>query len=223
MRFSYITIFDNLVSFYFESSILARAIKNGLITVDFVNPRDFTEDYRVDEYCIGGGAGMLMMIEPIKKAIESIRTNDSCVIFLTPSSKKFNQKDAVRLSYKRHIIFVSGRYEGFDERVIEMFADEVLSVGDYVLTGGELASLIITDAISRNIDGVLGNSDSIIEESFNNNLLESPLFTKPIIYNGINSPSILMSGNHSKINSLKSNMALCKTKYFRPDIFKSIH
>jgi tRNA (guanine37-N1)-methyltransferase len=223
VRFSFVTIFDKLVSFYFDSSILARAVKNGLINIDFVNPRDFTIDGRVDEYCIGGGAGMLMMVEPIQKAIESIKTDNSHIVFLTPSSKKFNQNDAYRLSKKEHIIFVSGRYEGFDERALEIFADEVLGIGDYILTGGELASLVLTDAISRNIDGVLGNINSIIEESFNDNLLEAPLFTKPLICNDIKTPSILMSGNHSKIHFTKKQMAIAKTRYFRPDMSKSIH
>ncbi len=220
MRFTFITLFKNIVECYFEDSILNRAIKNGLISIDFVNPRDYTKDKhkKVDSTKIGGGAGMLMTPQPLIDAIRDIKGKDSWVIFLTPAAKRFNQKDAKRLSLKKHIIFVSGRYEGVDERVIEKEADEVFSIGDFILTGGELASLCMCDAIARNIDGVLGNPFSLEEESFEDGLLEAPAFTKPNIFEGSFVPSEFLKGNHSKISALKTEMAIYRTKYYRPDL-----
>jgi tRNA (guanine37-N1)-methyltransferase len=142
------------------------------------------------------------------------------MVFLTPVAKRFTQNDAKRLAKKSHVVFVSGRYEGMDERVIESMADEVFSIGDYILTGGELASMVLCDAISRNVEGVLGNSDSLEVESFEIPLLEAPSFTKPNNYEGIDVVSEFLKGNHSKITDLKRGLALCKTKYFRPDLYK---
>ena len=138
------------------------------------------------------------------------------MIFVTPVAKRFVQNDAKRLANKKHIVFVSGRYEGIDERVIEEYADEVFSIGDYILTGGELPSLVMCDAIVRNIDGVLGNSESLEVESFESELLEAPSFTKPQIYKEKNVPSEFLKGNHSKIRTLKFALSECKTSFFRP-------
>lgn len=222
MRFSFVTLFKDIMECYFKDSILKRAIKNGILSVDFCNPRDYSlnRHKKVDESKIGGGAGMLMTPQPLVDAIENIKTKDSWIIFATPAAKRFNQKDAKRLSRKKHIIFVSGRYEGIDERVIEKEADEVFSIGDFILTGGELASLCMCDAIARNIDGVLGNVDSLKEESFEEDLLEAPAFTKPNIFEGSFVPSEFLKGNHSKISALKTKMAFLKTKYYRPDLIK---
>jgi tRNA (guanine37-N1)-methyltransferase len=138
------------------------------------------------------------------------------IIFPLAAAKKFNQKDAIRLSDKKNIVFVSGRYEGIDERVIEYYANEVFSVGEYILTGGELPSLIMADAISRNIDFVLGNKNSLDNESYNNSLLEAPSFTKPAVFNNLKVPSEFLKGNHAKIHDLKTKLSICKTKYYRP-------
>ena len=157
MRFSFITLFSDLISGYFNESILFRARENGLINVDFVNPRDFSKDKhnKVDFPMVGGGAGMLMMPEPLIDSIRSVKSKDCRVVMLSPVGKKFTQKDAIRLSGFPHLILISGRYEGIDERVVESEVDEVFSIGDFILTGGELASLVVCDSIARNIDGVL--------------------------------------------------------------------
>jgi len=224
MHFSFVTLFPNLIKGYFSESILKRAIEDKKIFIHFYNPRDFTTDKhnRVDAPMIGGGAGMLMTTQPLMDALGKLKIDapDAHVIFLSPVAKKFTQNDAKRLARKKHIIFVSGRYEGIDERVIEAKADEVFSIGDYVLTGGELASMVLCDAISRNVEHVLGNSDSLYVESFENNFLEAPSFAKPKTYEGNEVVSEFLKGNHSKITDLKRGLALCKTKYFRPDLYK---
>lgn len=222
MRFTFVTLFKDLIECYFNDSILKRAIEKEIISIDFVNPRDFAKDRhkKVDSYKIGGGAGMLLKPDPLYEAINSVKTEDSWVVFATPAAKKFNQKDAKRLVFKKHIIFVSGRYEGFDERVIELLADEVFSLGDFILTGGEIASLAMMDAISRNVEGVLGNIESLKEESFEEALLEAPSFTKPKEFKGSFVPSEFLKGNHGKISALKYEMSRLRTKYYRPDLLK---
>ncbi|MBA1419578.1 MAG: tRNA (guanosine(37)-N1)-methyltransferase TrmD [Epsilonproteobacteria bacterium] len=224
MRFSFITLFPNLIKGYFSESILKRAIEDDKITIDFYNPRDFTTDKhnRVDAPMIGGGAGMLMTPQPLMDTLTQVKADSpkAHIIFLSPVAKTFTQNDAKRLAKKEHVVFVSGRYEGIDERVIEAHADELFSIGDFILTGGELASMVVCDAISRNVDAVLGNSDSLSVESFEESLLEAPSFTKPINYEENEVVSEFLKGNHSKITDLKRGLALCKTKYFRPDLYK---
>ena len=223
MKINFITIFPDLISPYFKDSILKRAIENGSLEVNFINPRDFSKDRhnRVDLSLVGGGAGMLMMNQPIVDSLKSI-SSESHIIAVSPVGKRFNQKDAIRLSKKNEITLLSGRYEGFDERVIEHYVDEVFSIGDFILTGGELASLTICDAISRNIDGVLGNSNSLIGESFENSTLESPNFTKPVEFEGNKVPSEYLKGNHKKIENLRFELSKRKTQFFRPDLYKKI-
>jgi tRNA (guanine37-N1)-methyltransferase len=205
---------------------LARAIADEKISIDFYNPRDFTTDRhnRVDAPMIGGGAGMLMTPQPLMDTIEKIKETspNAHILFLTPVAKPFKQNDAKRMAKKEHIVFVSGRYEGIDERVIEAKADELFSIGDFILTGGELASMVVCDAISRNVEGVLGNSESLSVESYESSLLEAPSFTKPKNYENSEVISEFLKGNHSKITDLKRELALCKTKYFRPDLYKKV-
>jgi tRNA (guanine37-N1)-methyltransferase len=222
MKYSFVTLFDSLIKFYFEDSILKKAKDNNIIEMEFHNPREYTKDkhLNVDDYLYGGGAGLLMMNQPLFDLLEDIRDKDTHIVFPLASAKPFRQKDAKRLAKKKHIVFVSGRYEGIDERVIEEFADEVFSIGDYILTGGELPSLVMADAISRNIDGVLGNKESLDVESYENHLLEAPSFTKPSNYKGKSIPSTLLSGHHKKIDEFREKLSLCKTKYFRPDLYK---
>ena len=223
MKFIFVTLFENLISPYFEDSILKKAIKNELLSIEFYNPREYTthKHNKVDDYQTGGGAGLLLNIQPLFDTIKKIKEKDkkAYFIFPTPAGKPFIQADAKRLAKKDSIVFVSGRYEGIDERVIETFADEVFSIGDYVLTGGELPSCVMSDAISRNIDGVLGNKNSLNEESYEDMLLEAPSFSKPAIFENKLVPSEFLKGNHAKISNLKSSMAKLKTKYFRPDLF----
>ncbi len=221
MRFSFVTLFPSLIEGYFEDSILKKAKERGLLAFDFVNPRDFTTDKhrKVDDTAAGGGAGMVMMAQPLDDALRHIKARSprARIIFPTPVGKPFRQTDAKRLAKEEHLVFVSGRYEGIDERVIELWADELFSIGDYILTGGELPSLVMADAVSRLVPGVLGNAQSLETESFESHLLEAPSFTRPKSFHNLSIPSEYLKGNHSRINALKKRLALAKTKYFRPD------
>ncbi|MCK5294612.1 MAG: tRNA (guanosine(37)-N1)-methyltransferase TrmD [Arcobacteraceae bacterium] len=225
MNFTFVTLFPNLIDFYFKDSILKKAIENNFISYSFYNPRDFTTNKhkKVDDTLCGGGAGQLMFPQPLFDTLDEIKEKykDAYIIFPLAAAKPFNQTDAIRLSKKKNIVFVSGRYEGIDERVIETYANEVFSLGEYILTGGELPSLIMADAISRNVQGVLGNQESLEDESYNNlynskEKLEAPSFSKPIIYKEKSIPSEYIKGNHAKIRHLKNKLSVCKTKYYRP-------
>jgi tRNA (guanine37-N1)-methyltransferase len=227
MKFIFVTLFPNLIKPYFEDSILKRAIDKNLFSIEFINFREYSTNKhkKVDTPPIGGGAGMVLQIEPLYNCLNHLKQKypSSKMIFLTPVAKLFNQKDAKRLAKEDVIIFVSGRYEGFDERIIEEFADEVFSIGDFILSGGELASMVLADSIARNIKNVLGNNDSLMIESFENYLLESPTFTKPKTDKNLkysNVVSEFFKGNHSIISSLKEKLAIAKTKYHRPDIYQ---
>ena len=226
MRFTFVTLFPSIVEGYFSDSILARAIDAGRISIDFSDPREQSTNkhHKVDAPMIGGGAGMLMTPQPLFDTLAAIKKSSPSahIIFLTPVGKKFQQNDAKRLALKEHIIFVSGRYEGIDERVIESEADELFSIGDFILTGGELASMVMCDAISRNVENVLGNQESLTIESFEEALLEAPSFTKPTNYENKEVISEFLKGNHSNITALKRELSLCKTKYFRPDLYQKI-
>lgn len=224
--FTFVTLFESLVKHYFEDSILSRAIKKNIIAIDFINPRDFSIDKhkKVDDYQAGGGAGLLLKPQPLSDAIKEIKKADekAYFIFTAPAGKPFRQIDAKRLSEKEHIVFVNGRYEGIDERIIESYADELFSTGDYILTGGELPSLCMCDAICRNIPQVLGNVDSLVVESYENNLLEAPSFTKPNNFEGSEIIKEYLKGNHANILTLKNRLSAYKTNYFRPDLYKKI-
>ncbi|EAI3912060.1 tRNA (guanosine(37)-N1)-methyltransferase TrmD [Campylobacter lari] len=228
MKYTFVSLFPELIEPYFKTSILARAKEKGILEFTFVNPRKFTTNkhLKVDDYKIGGGAGLLLQAQPLYDCLTHIKSQDKNThfIFLLPCAKTFKQIDAKRLSKKDHICFVCSRYEGLDERIVEEFANEVFSIGDFILTGGELASLVMCDAISRNIQDVLGNSESLSEESFENDLLEAPSFSKPFVFEKENKkfyvPSEFLKGNHAKITALKTTLASCKTKYFRPDLYQ---
>jgi len=221
MTFTFVTLFQNIVEGYFQDSILKRAIDKDILHIKYLNPRDFSTNkhFKVDDTAVGGGAGMVMNPQPLYDCLSKLKNEDEDVhiVFLTPVAKPFKQNDAKRLSKKSHIAFVSGRYEGIDERVIEEFGDEVFSIGDYILTGGELPSLVMCDAISRNVTDVLGNSDSLTVESFETPLLEAPSFSKPKKFKENDVPSEYLKGNHSKIRSLKLALSEYKTKFFRPE------
>jgi len=217
-----VTLFPNLIEPYFQDSILKRAVDSNFINYEFYNPRDYTTNKhkKVDKQMVGGGAGMLMTPQPLFDCLDEIKkqNEDAYIIFPLAAAKPFKQNDAKRLAKKKNIVFVSGRYEGIDERVIEKYANEVFSIGEFILTGGELPSLTMADAISRNVEGVLGNADSLTMESYENNLLEAPSFSKPEKYQNLSVVKEFLKGNHSKIASLKYNLAECKTKYFRPGL-----
>ncbi|CAM2784785.1 tRNA (guanosine(37)-N1)-methyltransferase TrmD [Helicobacter hepaticus] len=223
MQFSFLTLFPTLIESYFTDSILKRALQNGLISVEALNIRDYALDkyQKVDEPPISGGAGQVIRADVLGAALQTL--THSHIIFLSPCGKPFQQYDALRLSHKKHITFVCGRYEGFDERLVEQYANEVMSVGNFIVTGGELPALMLCDSIARHIQGVLGNADSLQGESFEDYLLEAPNFTK--IFNQkikfSATPSEYSKGNHSKISGLKKRLAICKTKYFRPDLYQA--
>ncbi|QCI27783.1 tRNA (guanosine(37)-N1)-methyltransferase TrmD [Caminibacter pacificus] len=217
MKIVFFSLFPNLILPYFQDSILKKALDKNLFEIEVVNFRDYAKNRhkKVDTELVGGGAGMIIDNNALRYALESYKNKfpQARTIFLTPVAKKYNQKDAIRLANEKVLFLVCGRYEGFDERLIEDFADEVLSIGDYVLTGGELGALVIVDSVLRNVKGVLGNSESLEGESFGNNLLEAPNFSKKGEV-----PSILKSGNHKKIDEWKNIASLLKTKFHRPDL-----
>ena len=222
MKFTFVTLFPNLIEPYFQDSILKRAVDSNFINYEFYNPRDYTTNkhLKVDKQMVGGGAGMLMTCQPLFDCLDKIKSNnpEAYIIFPLAAAKPFKQNDAKRLAKKENIVFVSGRYEGIDERVIEKYANEVFSIGEYILTGGELASTVMADAISRNVDGVLGNADSLVMESYENNLLEAPSFTKPENFQNLSVIKEFLKGNHSKIADLKNGLSICKTRYYRPGL-----
>jgi tRNA (guanine37-N1)-methyltransferase len=209
MKFDIITIFPRICESYFKESIIGRAIKNNLIEVGTHNLRDYTEDKhrKVDDTPYGGGAGMVMKIEPIYQAVNSIRLRNkkSRVILFSAKGKKYTQKDAKRLSGYDQLVFICGRYEGVDERVAKYVADEEISIGDYVLTGGEIPAMLLVDSISRLLPGVLGNSESALSESHQKTgYLEHPQYTKPEVFIAPSKkswrvPNVLLSGNHKEI------------------------
>jgi tRNA (guanine37-N1)-methyltransferase len=222
MRFDILTLFPDMFSSPLQESILGKAIEKGLIIIRTVNIRDFTLDKHqvVDDTPYGGGQGMVMKVEPIARAIESVKSGNPSapVIYLTPQGKPFNQGMARRLSTQPHLVLLCGRYEGVDERARELFIDEEISIGDYVLTGGELAAMVLVDAVSRFIPGVLGSDRSAEDDSFFNSLLEYPQYTRPSDFRGRCVPEVLLSGNHSAISLWRKREALRRTSLRRPDL-----
>jgi tRNA (guanine37-N1)-methyltransferase len=224
MKFDILTLFPNMFSSPFQESILGKAIEKGLIQIRTVNIRDFTLNKHqvVDDTPYGGGQGMVMKGEPIARAIEWVKSQNPSVwtIYLTPQGKPFNQKMAQELSSHSHLILLCGRYEGIDERVRKLFADEEISIGDYVLTGGELAAMVLMDAISRLLPGVLGSDRSAEEDSFFQSLLEYPQYTRPPNFRGMEVPEVLLSGNHAAISRWRRMEALRRTRMRRPDLLE---
>jgi len=222
MKFDILTLFPNMFSSPLRESILGKAIEKGLIQIRTVNIRDFTSDKHqvVDDTPYGGGQGMVMKVEPIARAIESVKSQNpsAWTVYLTPQGKPLHQDLARRLSTQPHLILLCGRYEGVDERVRESFVDEEISIGDYVLTGGELAAMVVIDTVSRFIPGVLGSDRSAEEDSFYNSLLEYPQYTRPPNFRGHCVPEVLLSGNHSAISLWRRKEALKQTSLRRPDL-----
>ena len=205
----------------FGESIIKRAQESGKIKINIINIRDFSQDKhkKCDDYPFGGGAGMLMMAQPVCDAVESVLDEKSHIVMASPSGQTFNAKIAEELSKEEHLIFICGHYEGIDERVVDIFKPQQISIGDYVLTGGELPTMVIIDALCRFVEGVISN-DSLQEESFSNNLLEYPQYTRPSLFRGLSVPEVLLSGNHKEIARWREEQALEKTKKLRPDLLK---
>lgn len=218
MKIDVLTLFPNMYDNFLTESIIKRAILDKKVEVNIHNIRDYTvyKNNQVDDYPFGGGGGMVLMCDPIFRAIESLKTDDTIVIMMTPSGKVFKQSLAYDLSKNKHLIILCGHYEGFDER-IKTIVDLELSIGDYVLTGGELPSMVVMDSIIRLIGGVI-NSNSLTSESFNDNLLDYPNYTKPIEYRGMKVPEVLLSGHHKNIEKFRQDERVRLTKENRPDL-----
>lgn len=218
MKIDILTLFPEMFDGFLNTSIIKRARENGSVNIEVHNFRDYSLDKhnRVDDYPYGGGAGMVLMCEPIFRAIEDIRTDDSVVIMMSPSGKLFKQEVAVDLSKKKHLILLCGHYEGFDER-IRTIVDMEISIGDYVLTGGEVPAMAITDAITRLIPGVI-SEDSLTSESFNDGLLDYPNYTKPAVFRGMKVPDVLLSGHHANIEKYRQEERVKKTNDIRSDL-----
>lgn len=221
MKIDVLTLFPEMFNGFKTASIIKRAIDSGKVEINIINFRDYTplKNGQVDDTIYGGGAGMLLRCEPIFECIKSIRTNDSFIILLTPDGNKFNQKLAFDLKDKKHLIFICGHYEGFDER-IRTLCDMEISIGDFVLTGGEYPSMCMMDAIIRLIPGVI-TKESLDSESFTNKTLDYPMYTKPYEYEGMKVPDVLVSGNHKEIDKWRKDMAMKKTMEKRPDIMEN--
>ncbi|MDO8756713.1 MAG: tRNA (guanosine(37)-N1)-methyltransferase TrmD [Elusimicrobiota bacterium] len=222
MKIDFVTLFPGMFPSVMDASMMARAKDKGLLDWSCVNPRDFTEDKhnKVDDRPFGGGPGMLMMVEPIDKAIKSVRKKKSKVILLSPQGKSFDAGTALRLSKEDHLVLVCGHYEGLDERASSLF-DEEMSVGDYILTGGELPAMLVADAVVRLIPGVLKKEDAAVSESFAAGLLDFPQYTRPRVWRGREVPEILFSGDHKKIAEWRQDAARKATKKKRPDLLRA--
>lgn len=224
MRIDIITVVPDILTSPFDVSILKRAIEKGLVEIHLHNLRDYvTDNYRqIDDYQFGGGAGMVMMIEPIDKCISSLKEERDYdeIIYMTPDGKTLNQKIANTLSLKENIIILCGHYKGVDQRVRDHFITSEISIGDYVLSGGELAAAVLCDTVIRLIPGVLGNETSALTDSFQDDLLAPPVYTRPADYKGWKVPEILTSGNFPKIESWREEQSYLRTKQLRPDLLK---
>ncbi len=226
MQIDILSLFPEMFDGPFGYSITKRAIENKLLNIKITNPRDyaFNKHNQVDDTPYGGGAGMVMKPEPIFRAVKAIKEktqiNNSRVIIMCPGGKTFNQQKAIELSKYEQLIFICGHYEGFDNRIVENLADDIISIGDYVLTGGELAAMVVVDAVSRMLPGVLGSSESAPTDSFYNGLLEHPQYTKPREYKGLCVPDVLLSGDHAKIAKWRREQSLKTTYLNRPDLIE---
>ena len=219
MRIDILTLFPEMFSAMTES-IIGRAQKTGKIQINIVNIRDYTEDkhLKCDDYPFGGGAGMVMMPQPIGSAIEALDPEHKARrIYMSPKGQVFKQQKVFELLEYEHLILLCGHYEGVDQRVIDLFIDEEISIGDYVLTGGELPAMVVTDCVCRYVDGVISHS-SLVDESFSENLLEYPQYTRPQVYKGLAVPEVLRSGDHAKVDAWRREQALEITRKYRPDL-----
>ena len=220
MKFDVLTLFPEMFEIL-NHSIIGKAIEKDLIDINLINIRDFSKDKhkKVDDTPYGGGAGMVMKPDVVYDAYQSIKDRNAKVIYMSPQGKLLNQKKVEELSKENHLIILCGHYEGIDQRVLDKIVDEEISIGDYVLTGGEIPAMVLIDSVSRYVEGVL-KEDSIKEESFSNGLLEYPQYTRPEVFEGMKVPEILLSGHHENIEKWRKEKSLEMTKKKRPDILK---
>jgi len=229
VKFGIISLFPEIFQ-ALNAGITGRAIKNGLLTIDCWNPRDYAEDKHksVDDKPYGGGPGMVMMPEPLHAAIHAAKKacadDQPCVIYLSPQGRRFDQEAARELASQKSLILLAGRYEGIDERIIEQEVDEEYSIGDYILSGGEFAALVMIDAIARLLPGVVGDENSVLEDSLSSGLLKYPQYTRPENFSGAMVPDVLLSGNHREIRNWRLKSSLGRTWLRRPDLlYKKQH
>lgn len=226
IKFDVLSIFPEMFSSPLNFSLLKKAQEKGLLNICLHDIRHWANDKHkmTDDAPYGGGCGMVMKVEPVEKALAAIRSpeDDSLVVLMTPQGETFNQKIAAQLADKKQVIIICGRYEGVDERIRKHLVDREISIGDYILTGGELAALVLIDAVSRLIPDVLGNPESNLGESFSHNLLEYPQYTRPAEYKGWVVPEVLLSGNHAQIELWHKHESLKRTYQRRPDLLKKI-
>ncbi len=224
MRIDILTVLPELLESPFQHSIMQRAVQKGLLEIHFHNPRDYTTDKHntVDDYQFGGGAGMVMKIEPIAACIEKLKAEREYdeIIYLTPDGERLNQPTANQLSLKENLMMLCGHYKGIDERIREHYITKDISIGDYVLSGGELAAAVLVDAIGRLLPGVLNDETSALFDSFQDNLLAPPVYTRPSEYNGWKVPEVLLSGHQAKIDEWRYEQALKRTEERRPDLLE---
>ena len=222
MKFDVLTLFPEMFE-PLNTSIIGRAVKEKLIEINLTNIRDFSKDKhkKVDDTPYGGGSGMVMKPDVVYEAYKSVKDENTKVIYMSPQGKVLNQNKVIELSKEKHLIILCGHYEGIDQRVIDKIVDEEISIGNYVLTGGELPAMVLIDSVSRYIDGVL-NEGSTIEESFSQGILEYPQYTRPEIFEEIKVPEILQSGHHENINKWRKKQALKNTYYKRPELLKNV-
>ena len=220
MKIDVLTLFPDMFNSVFDESIIKRALDNKLVDINIHNIRDYSKDphKKVDDTPYGGGAGMVLMCQPIFDAVKALRSDNSKVILLTPGGVLYKQSMALDLSREEHLIIICGHYEGFDER-IKTICDIELSIGDYILTGGEIPAMVLIDSITRLIDGVI-KKESYLNESFTNNLLDYPTYTKPREYASLSVPDVLVNGDHDKINKWRYEQQLKLTEKNRPDLLK---
>ncbi|MDE7277489.1 MAG: tRNA (guanosine(37)-N1)-methyltransferase TrmD [Lachnospiraceae bacterium] len=225
LSFHVLTLFPEMVMQGLHTSILGRAVGRQYISIEAVNIRDYTTDKhgKVDDYTYGGGAGMLMQAQPVYDAYLSVARKlegNPRVIYVTPQGKTFHQEMAKELAKEEELIFLCGHYEGIDERVLEEIVTDYVSIGDYVLTGGELPAMVMIDAIARLVPGVLHNDESAMTESFHNDLLEYPQYSRPEVWRDKRVPEILLSGNHAKVDEWRLEQSIERTKRLRPDLYE---
>lgn len=220
MKIDILTLFPKMFQGFLSESIIKRAQEKNIVEISIHNIRDYSKDphKKVDDYGFGGGKGMVLMPQPIFDAVDSLKTEESYIILMTPQGIKYNQQLAYSLTEKKHIIIICGHYEGFDER-IRTLADCEISIGDYILTGGEIPSMVITDSITRLLDGVI-EKESHENDSFNDNLLDYPVYTKPIEFRGMKVPEVLLSGHHANIQKYRLEKQIEKTSKRRPDLIE---
>ena len=222
MIFKIYTLFPDFFITPLRSGLMGKAQESGIIDFKIIDIREYSEDRfkRCDDYPYGGGSGMVLTPAPLFRAIEENECSGSKIVYTSPSGVKFNQELVGEMSRFNEISIICGHYEGIDQRVIDTFVDYEISIGDYVLSGGEYAALVITDAIARHIPGFMSNSDSLVEESFESDLLEYPQYSRPADYNGLKVPEVLLSGNHKDIAEWRYSKRIEKTKGIRPDLYK---